>query len=187
MNRKVNDLNPELFNRVSIWEEALRNSYHYLLSIQKMTDFNFDKNGYVFYQINDRQGSFHKGLTTNQALLEASVINFTSVFSSGHEGNMIAGQRNPRIIELKEKLIEMSILKLKWSREEFNDFVEKIKLPRNTLLAHYDGNAGDYKEITEGLSSRKMVGVNILEDDMKKFKEVVKTILENAHKIAYGN
>lgn len=186
MNKDSNSLTPELFNRVSIWEEALGKAYNYLLSIDELKNFSYQEEGYVIYQMGERKTIFHKGITINQALLEAAVVNFISIFSSGYSGNMIAGQKDPEIINLQNKLVEISISQLKWTRNEFDEFLEKVKNPRDKLLAHYDGDAGDYKDITDGLSSRKMVGIHLLDDDTVKLSSIVKVMRENVFKMAYG-
>ena len=182
---KEHDLTPE-FNRVSIWEEALRNSYHYLLSIKDFDKVEIDKEAYINYEFNGGVVNFHKELTTNHGLREAAIINFMSIFSSGKEGNMIAGQRNEKIKELREKLIENSIQDLGWSINAFDNFLEVIKTQRDKFLAHYDGDAGDFKEEIKGISSRKMVGAQLSAEEQVSFKDVVKAFLENANKLAYG-
>lgn len=187
MSEESKKLSLEYFNRVSVWAEALGKAYTYLLSIEDLKELNHGESEYVKYQIGDRWANFHKGFTINSALLEAAIINFKSVFSSGYPGNKIAANTDEEINKLREEIIEKSIHQLKWTRDEFDQVFDRIKLQRDGLLAHYDGNVGNYEEVAEGLSSRKMVGAHLFPDEIDKFKRLVNILHENAFKLAYSS
>ena len=115
------------------------------------------------------------------ALIEAAVINFRQVFSSGSKSKRYGiadNQRNSNVCRIRDELKKVTLIKLGWTSKEFDTIFNLIKEQRNGLLAHYDGEVGNYRELEVGLSSRKMSGIHISKIEKEKFEVLVKTMYE---------
>lgn len=174
----------EVINRIRVWEEALRKSYSYLLSMN-FKSIAVSEDQYIKYQVGERWANLHRELTVNSALLDASVIHFSSIFSSGKGGNKMARNTDNQVQKLRKDLIDKSLANLGWTNAEYDKLFDKIKAQRDGLLAHYSGILGDYKKETKGMSSRKMVGVHLTQEESEKLKKLLKVLLENTFNLAY--
>lgn len=174
----------EVINRIRVWEEALRKSYSYLMSMN-FKPIAVSEDQYIKYQVGERWASFHRELTVNSALLDASVIHFCSIFSSGQGGNEMARNTDSQVQKLRKDIIDNSLANLGWTNAEYDKLFDKIKAQRDGLLAHYSGILGDYKKEAKGIFSRKMVGVHLTPDETEKLKKLLKVLLEKTFDIAY--
>ncbi|MCL4481016.1 MAG: hypothetical protein M1445_00075 [Bacteroidetes bacterium] len=180
-------ISKDSINRISIWIEALGNAFNYLQIEKNLNKFDSDKSQYLNFSLADRPHAIHKNLTISSALIEAAIINFRQVFSTGEKGYGISdNQKDPEIKKIRNELIENSINQLGWTNEQFQKISRKIKTQRNGLIAHYDGAIGDFKEIDKGISSRKMVGAHLSVDELLQFESLVKVIYEYLFKLIYG-
>ena len=177
---------PEVINRIRVWEEALRKSYSYLLSMN-FKSIEVTEDQYIKYKVGERWVNFHKELTVNSSLLDSSVVHFCSIFSSGQGGNKMVRNTDSQVQNLRNDLLDMSLARLGWTKEEYDKLFDKIKAQRDGLLAHYSGTLGDYKKVAEGIFSRKMVGIHLNQEESKKFKKLVNVLLEETFNLAYRN
>lgn len=182
----LDDISKEIYNRISVWKDALSQSYTYLQVEKSLNKYDPDTKNYLSFSIANRPHCVHKKLTISQALIEASIINFWQVFSSGSGGNSISkNQGNPEIDKIRIQMTEQTIRKLNWTNEEYNEVYKLIRRKRNGLLAHYDGIVGDHKELSKGLYSRMSVGAHLPEKEREKFELIVKTMYEYVFNMLY--
>lgn len=178
-------LSTEILNRIRVWEESIRKSYEYVLTIEKLEDIKTSEENYFRYQCGTRITNFHITLTKNNALLEASVIHFLSAFSSGYSGNLLAGNKVEEIDLIRKSLISDCLKKIEWSPNDFTLFFDSIKAKRDGLFAHYDGGIGDYKKESEGIYSRKMTGISMLQEEKENYQYFLNAFLDTLFKKAY--
>ena len=174
----------EVINRIRVWEEALRKSYSYLLSI-KYESIDVSEEDYIKYQVGERWANFHRDLTINSALLDSSIIHFCSIFSSGQGGNVMSRNTESQVNKIRNDVVKESVADLGWTQTEFDKLFGKIKVQRDGLLAHYSGTVGDYKKVAEGIYSRKMVGIHLLPDEIEQVKRLISVLLEKIFTLAY--
>jgi hypothetical protein len=186
-NNNSNNISKENYNRISVWNDVLSQAHSYLEIEKNLIKYNADKENYLSFIVANRTHIVHKELTISKALIEAAIINLWQVFTTGIEGTGISNnQGNPEIDRIREKLKSHTIKELDWTIEEFKDFYNLIKEKRNGLLAHYDGMVGDYKELSEGLSSRKSAGVSLLGTEKEKLGMLIKTMYEYVFNFLYS-
>jgi hypothetical protein len=98
----------------------------------------------------------------------------------------MARNTDSQIQNLRKEIIDKSISNLGWTNAEYDKLFDKIKTQRDGLLAHYSGILGDYKKETNGIFSRKMVGVHLTPEEIERLKKLIKVLLEKIFDIAYN-
>lgn len=172
-------LSKKSYNRIFIWENALREAYsnlkveEYIKKNMGRVDnsCNFEMAGQPCYA--------HSSLAACRALTEIAVILVRQVFSTGNEGNGIASNRgNDEVDQIREEMEHYAKKQLSWSDQKYTDFYHLIRDRRNQLLAHYDGVAAEYSEPASGISTIKMIGANLNKSERDKLEELVKVMHE---------
>jgi len=172
-------LSKEVYNRIFIWENALREAYsnlkvedHIMKNMDRVDNrCNFEMAGQPCYT--------HSSLAACHALTEIAVILVRQVFSTGEKGNGIASNRgNNEVDKIREEMEHYAKKQLSWSDQEYTDFYRLIRDRRNQLLAHYDGVAAEYSEPAPWMSTIKMIGANLCKSERDKLEELVKVMLE---------
>ena len=174
-----NNISKECFNRVSIWNEALHRALCYLHVEKNLEKMDINHEHYFRFIVVGKPHGIRTYSIIRDSLIESAIVNFMQIFSSGSEGYGISNnRRNSDIIESRKQLIKNTIDKLNWTRTEYNEIFNLLKRQKNCLLTHYDGNFGNYRELCEGLSSRKVIGIHLKKKDKDKFGMMVKTMYE---------
>lgn len=78
----------------------------------------------------------------------------------------------------RSNMIDYVKNKTNWTNQEYQTFNALIRDNRNHLVAHYSGEAADFKELAPGIASKKMIGTNIGKNDIEKLKLFIEAMCE---------
>ena len=110
------EMTADILNRVRIWNESISRSCDYLVIREKIDHAGVLPSDYSIHP----HGPVHIILARNNALVEAAVIHFMSIFSTGYEGNLISSNKFEIIEKIRSQLILDTI---KVSENVGNEFV----------------------------------------------------------------
>lgn len=174
-------LSKEAANRVMLWEEALENALNYLKAGDHLVNKPDAMGDRIEYEIAGLPG-IHMMVVPHIAragLTEAAVVLTRQVFSQGAEGPGIAANLgNPEVDAFRDKMERELPNRLGWTEAEYQATRRLIRNRRNEQLAHYDGSAAEYVEVSPELTTLKMVGANLNPEERQKLESMATAMLQ---------
>jgi len=79
-------------------------------------------------------------------MVGTAIISFCQIFGSGNKGDWIAGNREQPVNNMRRHLLRSSDTKRGWSEGTALKLVSDLRVKRDKLLAHYDGDAAGLKK-----------------------------------------
>ncbi len=180
------ELTEEIRNRLRVWSFALHRSYSYIMTEEYMNKNKDEINNDLNYSVSIDDCYTHVSYAACGALIESAIVLFYQVFTTGSEGPGIAGNRGNSVIDqIRELIISSSLSILKWSQEEFDEFMKQIRDMRNQVIAHYDGSKAGYEEVAPNITKMKMVGGYLLTKDKIKLRNLVAAMIDCTIRVQY--
>lgn len=155
-------LSKEAANRMLIWHQSLRSAYSYMMVEKHLADRSDTIDSNCRYELDGMPCYAHAAFVACGALMESALILVCLIFTTGNAGPGISGNKDD--IEVDGLKLEMKghvKTELSWTDDQYDGFVKLLLRNRNKFLAHYDGKSADYRELAQGITSMKAVGVHL--------------------------
>ena len=181
-------LSRESYNRISSWLEALQKAYSNIKVKEHIENNMESTNNDCRFNLASKSHYTNSSYTASDALINYAIILVRHIFTTGDEGYGVARNRgNSEVDTFRSNMIDYVKNKTNWSDEEYQAFNALIRDNRNHLVAHYSGEAADFKELAPGIASKKMIGANIGRNDIEKLKIFIEAMCEHIENNLYAS
>ena len=117
-----------------------------------------------------------------QGLREAAVIGFRQVFGKGDPGPGIAGNHDPDIKQIRERMEGHAVTALGLPQAEYDRIMSTVKNQRDERIAHYDGSKAKYERVNPSVTKMNLPGFALLPPDTHLLLRIITAMREFVHK-----
>lgn len=171
----------EYHNRLKVWYLALWNAHRNLVVERHFRVNRLMSDEYCSYSSDGLSFSALVGPVAQKALIDSAIVLLCQVYSTGSDGPGFASNRDPEVQRIRSEMGERVQSRMRLTKNEFDQFLDRIRKIRNQLVAHYDGCAADYDELSEGVAKMLMPGASLRPEEIDRLEMVVAAMLSYAH------
>jgi hypothetical protein len=109
-------------------------------------------------------------------LVESAIIYTRQIFTTGREGDKIAGNDSNEINKIRLEILTNVENELAWGGTCFKEFYGELRDQRNRFIAHYDGQFANFQEKGGSVSTIAAPGMRMNREEINMFVEFVKAL-----------